>query len=152
VSPAAAEDHRRGHPALSIESRVALTLRCLGGLSTDQIAHALLIGEPAAAQRIVCTKKALRDKSVVFESPSQEQIRERLPGVLQVVYVIFNEGYAASSGPQWIRSSVCEDALRLARVLAGVLPDMTFVIRNRVHRPLARGPARCHCCAHCFHV
>jgi RNA polymerase sigma factor (sigma-70 family) len=110
------------HPALSIESRVALTLRCLGGLSTDQIARALLLGEPAAAQRIVRAKKTLRDKSVAFELPSPEQIRERLPGVLQVVYLIFNEGYAASSGPQWIRPSLCEEALRLARVVAGVLP------------------------------
>ena len=115
------------HPALSIESRVALTLRCLGGLSTDQIARALLIGEPTAAQRIVRAKKTLRDKSVAFESPSPEQIRERLPGVLQVVYLIFNEGYAASSGPQWLRPSLCEEALRLARVLAGVLPDVAEV-------------------------
>jgi len=110
------------HPALSIESRVALTLRCLGGLSTDQIARALLIGEPTAAQRIVRAKRTLRDKRVAFELPSPEQIHERLPAVLQVVYLIFNEGYAASSGPQWIRPSLCEEALRQARVLAGVLP------------------------------
>jgi RNA polymerase sigma factor (sigma-70 family) len=115
------------HPALSLESRVALTLRCLGGLSTDQIARALLIGEPAAAQRIVRAKKTLRDKSVIFELPSPEQIRERLPGVLQVLYLIFNEGYAASSGAQWIRPSLCEEALRLARVLAGMLPDRAEV-------------------------
>jgi len=115
------------HPALSIESRVALTLRCLGGLSTDQIARAFLIGEQTAAQRIVRAKKTLRDKSVAFESPSPEQTRERLPGVLQVLYLIFNEGYAASSGPQWLRPSLCEEGLRLARVLAALLPDLAEV-------------------------
>ena len=115
------------HPALSIESRVALTLRCLGGLGTDQIARAFLIGEPTAAQRIVRAKKTLRDKRVAFESPSPEQIPERLPGVLHVLYLIFNEGYAASSGPQWIRPSLCEEALRQARVLAGVLPEVAEV-------------------------
>jgi predicted RNA polymerase sigma factor len=106
---------------------VALTLRCLGGLSTDQIARAFLVGEPTAAQRIVRAKKALRDKQVVFELPSAEQIRERLPGVLHVLYLIFNEGYAPSSGPEWIRPLVCEEGLRLARVLAGLLPDSAEV-------------------------
>jgi RNA polymerase sigma factor (sigma-70 family) len=91
------------HPSLSIESRVALTLRCLGGLSTDQIARAFLIGESTAAQRIVRAKKTLREKGVAFELPSPEHVRERLPGVLAVLYLIFNEGYGASSGPQWIR-------------------------------------------------
>jgi RNA polymerase sigma factor (sigma-70 family) len=115
------------HPALSIESRVALTLRCVGGLSTDQIARALLIGEPTAAQRIVRAKKTLRDKHVAFELPSPEEIRQRLPGVLHVLYLIFNEGYAASSGPEWIRPSLCEELLRQARVLAGVLPELAEV-------------------------
>jgi RNA polymerase sigma factor (sigma-70 family) len=115
------------HPALSIESRVALTLRCLGGLSTDQIARAFLIGEPTAAQRIVRAKKTLREKGVAFELPSPEQIRERLPGVLQILYLIFNEGFAASSGTQWMRPSLCEEALRLARVLAGLLADLAEV-------------------------
>lgn len=115
------------HPALSLESRVALTLRCLGGLSTDQIARAFLIGEPTAAQRIVRAKKTLREKGVSFELPSPDQTRERLPGVLAVLYLIFNEGYAASSGPQWLRPSLCEEAVRQARVLAGLLPEVAEV-------------------------
>jgi predicted RNA polymerase sigma factor len=115
------------HPVLSIEARVALTLRCLGGLSTEEIGRAFLIAEATAAQRIVRAKNTLRDKHVTFELPSPEQSKERLPDVLQVLYLIFNEGYAAGSGSQWIRPSLCEEAVRLARVLAGLLTDVAEV-------------------------
>ena len=94
------------HPALSIESRVALTLRCLGGLNTEEIARAFLIPEATAAQRIVRAKKTLHQQGVGCELPTPEQTRDRLQTVLQVVYLIFNEGYAASSGPDWIRPAL----------------------------------------------
>jgi RNA polymerase sigma factor (sigma-70 family) len=132
------------HPALSIESRVALTLRCLGGLNTDEIARAFLIPEATAAQRIVRAKKTLRQQGVAFELPTPEQTRDRLQTVLQVVYLIFNEGYAASSGPDWIRPALCEEALRLARVLVGLLPDVAEAhgFQALLELQAARIPAR----------
>jgi RNA polymerase sigma factor (sigma-70 family) len=115
------------HPVLSIESRVALTLRCVGGLTSQEIARAFLITEATAAQRIARAKKTLRGKGVAFTMPTPDQTQERLQPVLEVLYLIFNEGYAATSGPDWIRPKLCEEALRLARVLAGLAPDVAEV-------------------------
>ncbi len=111
------------HPVLSLESRVALTLRCLGGLSTDEIARAFLVPEPTMAQRIVRAKKTLSDKRIRFELPPSSELPERLAAVLEVVYLVFNEGYAATSGEDWVRPALCQDAMRLGRVLASLLPD-----------------------------
>ncbi|MFC7597814.1 RNA polymerase sigma factor [Terrabacter sp. GCM10028922] len=111
------------HPVLSLESRVALTLRCLGGLSTDEIARAFLVPETTMAQRIVRAKKTLTDKGVRFELPPPEQLSGRLASVLEVVYLVFNEGYAATSGADWVRPALCQEAMRLARVLVGLVPD-----------------------------
>jgi len=111
------------HPVLSVESRVALTLRCLGGLSTDEIARAFLVPESTMAQRIVRAKKTLSDKEVRFELPTADELSERLASVLEVVYLIFNEGYAATSGEDWVRPALCQEAMRLGRVLTGLVPD-----------------------------
>jgi RNA polymerase sigma factor (sigma-70 family) len=111
------------HPVLSLESRVALTLRCLGGLSTDEIARAFLVPETTMAQRIVRAKKTLTDKEVRFELPPPEQLSGRLASVLEVVYLVFNEGYAATSGADWVRPALCQEAMRLGRVLVGLVPD-----------------------------
>ncbi|WP_329141020.1 sigma-70 family RNA polymerase sigma factor [Streptomyces sp. NBC_01476] len=110
------------HPVLPREGRVALTLRLLGGLTTDEIARAFLVAEPTVAQRIVRAKRTLARERVPFEVPSGDALGERLASVLEVVYLIFNEGYAATAGDDWMRPGLCEDALRLARVLAGLLP------------------------------
>jgi RNA polymerase sigma factor (sigma-70 family) len=109
------------HPALSLESRVALTLRCLAGLSTDEIARAFLTTEATAAQRIVRAKKAL--KGIAFELPPPAEISQRLAAVLEVVYLIFNEGYAATAGGDWLRPALCDEAMRLGRLLATLVPD-----------------------------
>jgi predicted RNA polymerase sigma factor len=109
------------HPALTLESRVALTLRCLGGLSTQEIARAFLVPEATAAQRIVRAKRAL--SGVRFELPSPAELAERLAAVLEVVFLIFNEGYAATAGEDWMRPALCEEALRLGRTLAVLVPD-----------------------------
>ncbi len=111
------------HPLLSTEARVALTLRLLGGLTTDEIARAYLVSEPTIAQRIVRAKRTLGDARVPFELPRKAELGERLASVLEVIYLIFNEGYAATAGDDWLRPALCEDALRLARVLAGLAPD-----------------------------
>ena len=111
------------HPLLPMESRVALTLRMLGGLSTPEIARAFLQPEPTVAQRIVRAKRTLADKQVPFEVPRKAELPERLDAVLEVLYLVFNEGYAATSGEDWMRPALCEEALRLARVLVGLLPD-----------------------------
>jgi RNA polymerase sigma factor (sigma-70 family) len=111
------------HPALSMDARVALTLRCLGGLSTDEIARAFLIPEPTAAQRIVRAKRTLATKGVAFELPGPQELAHRLASVLEVVYLVFNEGCAATAGDDWMRPGLCEEALRLGRVLAGLVPD-----------------------------
>jgi RNA polymerase sigma-70 factor (ECF subfamily) len=111
------------HPALSTEARVALTLRLLGGLTTAEIAHAFLVGEPTVAQRLSRAKRTLREVRADFEVPIGSALRARLPDVLEVVYLIFNEGYAASSGERWVRPDLCEEALRLGRILAALAPE-----------------------------
>jgi RNA polymerase sigma-70 factor (ECF subfamily) len=110
------------HPVLSTEARVALTLRLLGGLTTDEIARAFLVAEPAIAQRIVRAKKTLRESGVPFEVPNGAELGARLASVLEVVYLIFNEGYSATGGDDWVRPALCEDALRLGRILAELAP------------------------------
>ena len=110
------------HPVLTTEARVALTLRLLGGLTTDEIARAFLVPEPTIAQRIVRAKRTLAKEHVPFEVPRGPELERRLASVLEVVYLIFNEGYAATAGGDWIRPAMCEDALRLARILAGLAP------------------------------
>ncbi|MFZ5635965.1 MAG: RNA polymerase sigma factor [Pseudomonadota bacterium] len=110
------------HPVLPQESRVALTLRLLGGLTTAEIARAFLQPEPTVAQRIVRAKRTLAEKRVPFEVPRRAELGERLDAVLEVVYLVFNEGYSASVGEDWMRPGLCDEALRLGRVLAGLLP------------------------------
>jgi predicted RNA polymerase sigma factor len=110
------------HPLLSGEARVALTLRLLGGLTTTEIARAFLVGEPTIAQRLVRAKRTLREARVPFEVPRGAELGERLPSVLEVIYLVFNEGYAASAGEEWVRRDLCEEALRLGRILAELVP------------------------------
>jgi len=110
------------HPVLSREARVALTLRLLGGLSTPEIARAFLISEGTVAQRIVRAKRTLGEARVPFEVPGRDELDERLSAVLEVIYLVFNEGYAATAGEHWIRPALCSDALRLARILAALVP------------------------------
>jgi RNA polymerase sigma-70 factor (ECF subfamily) len=111
------------HPILSTEARVALTLRLLGGLTTDEIARAFLVPEATIAQRIVRAKRTLADKKVVLAVPRGEQLSARLASVLEVLYLIFNEGYAATAGDHWIRPALCEDAMRLGRILAELMTE-----------------------------
>jgi RNA polymerase sigma factor (sigma-70 family) len=111
------------HPVLSPEGRVALTLRLLGGLTTPEIARAFLVPEPTIAQRIVRAKRTLAEAHVPFEVPRGAELAERLSSVLEVIYLIFNEGYSATSGDDWMRPALCDDALRLGRILAGLVPD-----------------------------
>jgi RNA polymerase sigma factor (sigma-70 family) len=111
------------HPVLSTDARIALTLRLLGGLTTDEIARAFLVPEPTIAQRIVRAKKTLAGRRVPFEVPRGAEFHERLSSVLQVIYLVFNEGYSATAGDDWVRPALCEDALRLGRVLAGLVPE-----------------------------
>ena len=110
------------HPVLSTEGRVALTLRLLGGLTTDEIARAFLVPEPTVAQRIVRAKRTLSDSRVPFEVPRGAEFEARLTSVLQVIYLVFNEGYSATAGDEWLRPALCEDALRLGRILAELVP------------------------------
>ena len=110
------------HPVLSTEARVALTLRLLGGLTTDEIARAFLTPETTIAQRIVRAKKTLVQKKIPFEVPSASELGERLASVLEVVYLVFNEGYSATGGEDWMRPALCEDAMRLGRMLAELVP------------------------------
>ena len=111
------------HPVLSTEARVALTLRLLGGLTTDEIARAFLVPEPTVAQRIVRAKRTLAEARVPFEVPRGADLAERLSSVLEVIYLVFNEGYSATAGDDWLRPALCEDALRLGRILAGLAPQ-----------------------------
>lgn len=111
------------HPILSKEARLALTLRLLGGLTTDEIARAFLVPEPTIAQRIVRAKRTLSEAQVPFEVPTGGDRAARLSSVLEVIYLVFNEGYSATSGDDWIRPALCEDALRLGRVLAELIPN-----------------------------
>jgi RNA polymerase sigma-70 factor, ECF subfamily len=110
------------HPVLSTEARVALTLRLLGGLTTEEIARAFLVPEPTVAQRIVRAKRTLAEAAVPFEVPRGAELADRLSSVLQVIYLVFNEGYAATAGDDWMRPGLCEDALRLGRILAELVP------------------------------
>ncbi len=110
------------HPVLSTEARVALTLRLLGGLTTDEIARAFLVPEPTVAQRIVRAKRTLAEARVPFEVPRAADRADRLSSVLEVLYLIFNEGYSATAGDDWLRPALCEDALRLGRILAEMTP------------------------------
>jgi len=111
------------HPVLSKEARVALTLRLLGGLETSEIARAFLVPESTVAQRIVRAKRTLTDAQVPFEIPRGAELEARIQSVLEVIYLIFNEGYAATAGDDWMRPALCEDALRLGRILAELAPD-----------------------------
>ena len=110
------------HPVLSTEARVALTLRLLGGLTTDEIARAFLVPEATVAQRIVRAKRTLAAAKVPFEVPRGADLEARLASVLEVIYLIFNEGYAATAGDDWMRPALCDDAVRLGRILAGLAP------------------------------
>ena len=110
------------HPVLSTEARVALTLRLLGGLTTEEIARAFLVPEPTVAQRIVRAKRTLSEARVPFEVPRGEELAARLSSVLEVIYLVFNEGYSATAGDDWMRPALCEDALRLGRILAELVP------------------------------
>lgn len=111
------------HPVLSREARVALTLRLLGGLTTDEIARAFLVPEATVAQRIVRAKRTLADAGIPFEVPRREELEARLSSVLEVLYLIFNEGYSATAGDDWVRPALCEDALRMGRIVAELVPS-----------------------------
>jgi RNA polymerase sigma factor (sigma-70 family) len=115
------------HPVLSTEARVALTLRLLGGLKTEEIARAFLVPEPTVAQRIVRAKRTLAETHIPFEVPGKDDLPARLSSVLEVIYLVFNEGYAATAGEDWMRPALCEDALRLGRILAELIPDESEV-------------------------
>ncbi|MGW2171402.1 RNA polymerase sigma factor [Streptomyces sp. NPDC001705] len=135
------------HPVLSAEARIALTLRLLGGLTTPEIARAFLVPEPTVAQRIVRAKRTLATKNVAFEVPYGPDRAARLGSVLEVIYLIFNEGYAATAGDDWLRPALCEDALRLARVLSALMPKepevhgLTALLEFQASRTAARtGP------------
>ncbi|MFJ8143735.1 RNA polymerase sigma factor [Streptomyces sp. NPDC096048] len=135
------------HPVLSAEARIALTLRLLGGLTTPEIARAFLVPEPTVAQRIVRAKRTLATKNVAFEVPYGPDRAARLGSVLEVIYLIFNEGYAATAGDDWLRPALCEDALRLARVLCALMPKepevhgLTALLELQASRTAARtGP------------
>ena len=132
------------HPVLPMESRVALTLRLLGGLSTPEIARAFLQAEPTVAQRIVRAKRKLSKEAVAFEIPRRAELPERLDAVLEVLYLVFNEGYAATGGEDWMRPALCEEALRLGRVLVGLLPDQAevFGLLALMELQASRIPAR----------
>jgi predicted RNA polymerase sigma factor len=136
------------HPLLSMEARVALTLRLLGGLTTDEIARAFLVPEPTIAQRIVRAKRSLAKSAVAYEVPRGDELVERLSAVLGVIYLIFNEGYAATAGDDWMRPGLCEDALRLGRVLVGLMPrepevhGLVALMEIQASRARARTDAR----------
>ncbi|HEY1091338.1 MAG TPA: RNA polymerase sigma factor, partial [Burkholderiaceae bacterium] len=115
------------HPVLSTEARVALTLRLLGGLTTDEIARAFLVSEATVAQRIVRAKRTLAEARVPFEAPRADELGTRLASVLEVIYLVFNEGYSATAGDDWMRPALCDEALRLARVVAGLAPEQAEV-------------------------
>jgi RNA polymerase sigma factor (sigma-70 family) len=115
------------HPVLSLEARVSLTLRLLGGLTTHEIARAFLVPEPTIAQRIVRAKRTLASKRVRFEMPTPAELADRLSSVLEVTYLVFNEGYSATAGDDWMRPALCEEALRLGRILVGLMPQETEV-------------------------
>ena len=111
------------HPVLPTEGRIALTLRLLGGLTTEEIARAFLVPEPTVAQRIVRSKRTLAEKHVTFDVPRGDELAARLSSVLAVIYLVFNEGYSATAGDDWLRPALCDDALRLGRILAELAPQ-----------------------------
>src|SRR4029077_14742105 len=111
------------HPVLSTEARLALTLRLIGGLTTDEIARAFLVPEPTVAQRIVRAKRTLSERKIPFEVPRGPELAARLSSVLEVIYLVFNEGYSATAGDDLVRPALCEDALRLGRILAELAPE-----------------------------
>jgi RNA polymerase sigma factor (sigma-70 family) len=115
------------HPVLAIEARVSLTLRLVGGLTTEEIARAFLVPVPTLAQRIVRAKRTLREARVALEVPRGAELEARLPSVLEVIYLIFNEGYSATAGDDWVRPALCQDALRLGRILAELAPTESEV-------------------------
>lgn len=128
VEPEAGDDVLRlmliaCHPLVSREGRVALTLRLLGGLSTEEIARAFLVPEPTIAQRIVRAKRTLEEAKVPFDVPAGAELSARVPSLLEVIYLIFNEGYSATAGDDWMRPELCQDALRLGRMLAALVPN-----------------------------
>jgi RNA polymerase sigma factor (sigma-70 family) len=133
------------HPVLSTEARAALTLRLLGGLTTEEIARAFLVPEPTVAQRIVRAKRTLADERVPFEVPRGPDLAARLSSVLEVIYLIFNEGYSATAGDDWMRPALCEDALRLGRILAELAPQepevhgLVALMEIQASRSKARG-------------
>jgi RNA polymerase sigma factor (sigma-70 family) len=133
------------HPVLSTEARVALTLRLLGGLATDEIARAFLVTEPTVAQRIVRAKRTLAEARVPFEVPRRAEFEPRLASVLEVLYLIFNEGYAATAGDDWMRPALCEEALRLGRIVAELMPaasevhGLVALMEIQASRTAARG-------------
>ena len=138
------------HPALAPAARVALTLRLLGGLTTDEIARAVLAAEPTVAQRISRAKRTLAERRVPFEIPRAEERAARLSSVLEVIYLIFNEGYSATAGEDWMRPQLCEHALRLGRILAELTPDeaevhgLVALMEIQASRSAARtSPSRC---------
>ncbi|AMV16336.1 RNA polymerase sigma factor [Planctomyces sp. SH-PL14] len=135
------------HPVLSTEARVALTLRLLGGLTTEEIARAFLVPEPTIAQRIVRAKRTLNEERVPFEVPVKSELGERLDSVLEVIYLIFNEGYTATAGDDWMRPALCDEALRLGRILVGLasgepeVHGLTALLEIQASRARARtGP------------
>jgi len=136
------------HPVLSTEARVALTLRLIGGLTTEEIARAYLVPEPTVAQRIVRAKRTIAEARIPFEVPRGAERAERLSSVLEVIYLIFNEGYSATAGEDWLRPQLCNEALRLGRILAGLAPDepevpgLVALMEIQASRSAARtGPA-----------
>src|SRR6201987_1577438 len=136
------------HPVLATEARVALTLRLLGGLTTEEIARAFLAPEPTIAQRIVRAKRTLDEEGVPFEVPRGAELASRLSSVLEVIYLVFNEGYSATAGDDWMRPALCEDALRLGRILAELVPGepeahgLAALLESQASRVRARvGPS-----------
>ncbi len=136
------------HPALAMDARVALTLRTLGGLTTPEIARAFLVPEPTLAQRLVRAKRKIRDAGIPYRVPPAELLPERLDGVLRVLYLVFSEGYAASSGDSLIRRELCAEAIRLARVVVSLLPDepearglLALMLLHDARRDARVGPA-----------